>query len=141
MRYTSPPPNQSQNYGGAGHATSPYGRVPAASSSYGVPQPQLQHLNTGAGGYQSFGNGNQAPLHGQMGPPLSPNGSRIPQQIPQQHQQPSVLIPGIANAWGVDNATAQIGVQFGRTAVAAGQDYVEKHVSIRTSCWLSDGVG
>lgn len=33
-------------------------------------------------------------------------------------------------AWGnMNDATAQMGVQFGKSAVAAGQDYVEKNVS------------
>jgi hypothetical protein len=31
---------------------------------------------------------------------------------------------------GMNDATAQMGVQFGKSAVAAGQDYVEKNVSI-----------
>jgi len=30
---------------------------------------------------------------------------------------------------GMNDATAQMGVQFGKSAVAAGQDYVEKNVS------------
>lgn len=33
------------------------------------------------------------------------------------------------NGWpGVNDATTQMGVQFGKSAVAAGQDYVEKNV-------------
>ena len=33
-------------------------------------------------------------------------------------------------AWGgMNDATAQMGVQFGKSAVAAGQEYVEKNVS------------
>lgn len=33
-------------------------------------------------------------------------------------------------AWGgMNDATAQMGVQFGKSAVAAGQDYMEKNVS------------
>jgi hypothetical protein len=31
---------------------------------------------------------------------------------------------------GMNDATAQMGVQFGKSAVAAGQDFVEKNVSI-----------
>lgn len=35
-----------------------------------------------------------------------------------------------ANGWGTMNdATAQMGVQFGKSAVAAGQEYMEKNVS------------
>lgn len=30
---------------------------------------------------------------------------------------------------GMNDATAQMGMQFGKSAVAAGQDYVEKNVS------------
>jgi hypothetical protein len=37
--------------------------------------------------------------------------------------------------WGsMNDATAQMGVQFGKSAVAAGQDYVEKNVSF-TALW------
>lgn len=31
-------------------------------------------------------------------------------------------------AWGIDGATAQLGMQLGSSAVAAGQDYVQKNV-------------
>jgi hypothetical protein len=36
--------------------------------------------------------------------------------------------PG-GQGWQMNDATAQMGVQFGKSAVAAGQDYVEKNVS------------
>jgi hypothetical protein len=37
---------------------------------------------------------------------------------------------GNMGGWpGMNDATAQMGVQFGKSAVAAGQDYVEKNVS------------
>ncbi len=32
------------------------------------------------------------------------------------------------SAWGLDGATAQLGMQLGHSAVAAGQDYVQKNV-------------
>lgn len=32
------------------------------------------------------------------------------------------------NAWGVSDVTAQMGMQVGRSAVAAGQEYLDKHV-------------
>jgi protein transport protein YIF1 len=41
-------------------------------------------------------------------------------------QNPSV--PDFA-AWGMNDATAQLGMQLGHSAVAAGQDYVQKNVS------------
>ena len=35
------------------------------------------------------------------------------------------------NGWtGMNDATAQMGVQFGKSAVAAGHDYVEKNVGV-----------
>lgn len=49
-----------------------------------------------------------------------------------QQPQPGFTIPamGPAGMWGVNDATAQMGVQLGRSAVAAGQDYMEKNVSL-----------
>ncbi|TFK47387.1 YIF1-domain-containing protein [Heliocybe sulcata] len=37
-------------------------------------------------------------------------------------------IPDIASAWGVNPATAQFGMQLGQSAVAAGQEYVQKNL-------------
>lgn len=55
--------------------------------------------------------------------------------------QPSSNIRGPAppappvdfSAWGLNDATAQFGMQLGQSAVAAGQDYVQKNVSVYTS--------
>jgi hypothetical protein len=47
------------------------------------------------------------------------------QQAPVQSPQPA-LVPNFA-AWGMNDATAQFGI-LGHTAVAAGQDYVQKNV-------------
>lgn len=46
------------------------------------------------------------------------------QMRPQQQQggQPDYA------AWGMNDATAQLGMQLGQSAVAAGQDYVQKNV-------------
>ena len=60
-------------------------------------------------------------------PPLPPH---YQQNMQQQHPiQPSHSPPDFA-AWGLDGATAQIGMQLGHSAVAAGQQYVEKNVGI-----------
>ncbi|KIJ56246.1 hypothetical protein M422DRAFT_774076 [Sphaerobolus stellatus SS14] len=59
--------------------------------------------------YQSFG---ENPPRGV--PPPGP----VPPQIP---------IPNYATQWGVDGATAQLGMQLGQSAVAAGQEYVQKN--------------
>jgi hypothetical protein len=48
------------------------------------------------------------------------------QPIPNpQHQH----IPDFA-AWGMNDTTAQFGMHLGQTAVAAGQDYVQKNVRV-----------
>lgn len=39
--------------------------------------------------------------------------------------------------WQMNDATTQMGVQFGKSAVAAGQDYVEKNVSLSQLSHLS----
>lgn len=46
--------------------------------------------------------------------------------------------PGVATgipppdfaAWGINDATAQLGMQLGHSAVAAGQEYMQKNVSL-----------
>ncbi|KAF5376353.1 hypothetical protein D9757_008646 [Collybiopsis confluens] len=52
-----------------------------------------------------------------------------PQQPPAtSHHQPSfVPQPDAFAAWGVNDATAQFGMQLGSSAVAAGQEYVQKN--------------
>lgn len=34
-------------------------------------------------------------------------------------------------AWGIEGTTAQLGIQLGTSAVAAGQDYVSRNVRVR----------
>jgi len=41
--------------------------------------------------------------------------------------QPNLLNNQFAGMWGVNDATAQLGIQLGQNAVAAGQDYVQKN--------------
>jgi hypothetical protein len=38
------------------------------------------------------------------------------------------MLPPDYTAWGLDGATAQLGMQLGHSAVAAGQDYVQRNV-------------
>lgn len=40
-----------------------------------------------------------------------------------------MMVPDL-NAWGVSDVTAQMGMQVGRSAVAAGQEYIDKHVRL-----------
>lgn len=47
------------------------------------------------------------------------------------HGQPGVNVPNVPvdfSAWGINDATAQFGMQLGQSAVAAGQDYVQKNL-------------
>ena len=70
----------------------------------------------------------QAPLQHQqhnMGQMRSP---------PQHQQQPGA--PVDFAAWGMNDATAQFGMQLGQSAVAAGQDYVQKNVRLYPICAL-----
>lgn len=55
-------------------------------------------------------------------------------QQPQQHalhpppSQPSFVPQPDFGAWGINDTTAQFGMQLGSSAVAAGQEYVQKNV-------------
>ena len=57
-------------------------------------------------------------------PPIPPQYQQNMQHMQQQPTSPDFV------AWGLDGATAQIGMQLGHSAVAAGQQYVEKNVGI-----------
>jgi hypothetical protein len=66
-------------------------------------------------------------------PPASPSPTQqqrmTHQHIPHQqhpHQQHMQQVPTEYNVW--NDATAQMGMQFGRSAMMAGSDYVEKNV-------------
>ncbi|KAK4685518.1 hypothetical protein P7C73_g4629, partial [Tremellales sp. Uapishka_1] len=61
-------------------------------------------------------------------------GSALPPNQARPGFQPPPAVRGYQdagfNTWpGMNDATAQMGVQFGKSAVAAGQDYVEKNFS------------
>lgn len=55
--------------------------------------------------------------------PASPQGYQRYQQQPAPHHVPDFA------AWGMNDTTAQFGMQLGQSAVAAGQEYVQKNVS------------
>lgn len=98
MRFTSSPPNQ-----GPSNAYYPQSQH-APRAAHGNPYGQAQ--------FQSFGAGSQGgPVRG--GPASGP-----------QMQQPGLDFA----QWGVNPATAQLGMQLGQSAVAAGQEYVQKNV-------------
>jgi protein transport protein YIF1 len=99
--------------------------------------PQQQHLGNsqgagaGGGGYRI-----PNPAYGMY--PQPPN---VYNQQPGHGASPLVgagggvgAVPGFGGTpWGVNDATAQIGMQLGRTAVQAGQEYVEKNFG---SFWM-----
>lgn len=99
MRFTSSPPQPQ-----------PQGQHAQAFYSSGQPIPGQQSVHGGqynSSQYQQFSAG--------AAPPSSQ----------QQHQLPTGLD---LSQWGVNPGTAQLGFQLGQSAMAAGQDYVQKNV-------------
>ncbi|KAH9914181.1 YIF1-domain-containing protein [Epithele typhae] len=62
-----------------------------------------------------------------LSPPYgaAPSGAYQPPHQPHPHNPAA---PINFTSWGFDNATAAFGVQLGQSAVAAGQDYVQKNL-------------
>lgn len=104
MRYSSPPVDAPKN------------QPPSFSSSSGVnPNPNLY----------SAGQGGAGPTHRVQGYAQGYPGQNVGAG-PHGHAQGQDAFN--FGAWGnMNDATAQMGVQFGKSAVAAGQDYVEKN--------------
>ena len=108
MRYSSPPVSLHQQQ--SSQASSSGFNAYAA----GVPNTHAPHNR------QGYAAGSPNPLAGNMG-----GGGAGPGAPGVQGYQNMGF-----GGWGAMNdATAQMGVQFGKSAVAAGQDYVEKNVS------------
>ncbi|KAH8096855.1 YIF1-domain-containing protein [Cristinia sonorae] len=101
-------PNSPQGY--ERYTSSPPQPAPYAQHQ----QPPQQHMhNPGYGQYQPMSSPpRQVPIHGQMPPPHM-GGPAAPVDF---------------SAWGINDATAQFGMQLGSNAVAAGQDYVTKNI-------------
>lgn len=79
-------------------------------------------------GYQRFASSppnQQYPARSQYNAPFQP----IPRSPPTMQPQPQPHIPDFT-AWGMNDTTAQFGMQLGHSAVAAGQDYVQKNVRV-----------
>ncbi|KAJ7148622.1 protein transporter yif1 [Mycena crocata] len=75
-------------------------------------QPQQQYATSHVPAYTS-------PFQHQQNQP--------PQPHPHSgHGQPPPMMPPQFGAWGMNDATAQFGMQLGHSAVAAGQDYVQR---------------
>lgn len=117
MRFTSSPPPPGQGQGqGQGPSNAYYSQHHASHGAQGGPYGQAQYQSFGAGGPVGPGGGG-ATARGVGGATSQQQGGSIPQQ------------PGIDFAqWGMNPVTAQMGMQIGQSAVAAGQDYVQKNV-------------
>jgi hypothetical protein len=112
-----PPPTPNSPQGYQRFASSP---PPAPGHGGGGPpgQPSLQPFAAAPGyGQPAYGQ----PAYG--GPPP-----------PQMAHGVPVAPPADFAAWGVNDATAALGMQLGQSAVAAGQQYVQKNVRACVSC-------
>ncbi|KAF6751977.1 protein transporter yif1 [Ephemerocybe angulata] len=127
-------PSSPQGYQRFSSSPGPGGPVPAQP----LPPPHLQHH------MQQQGQGQ--PIH----PGSISSGPMHPQQQQQQGGQHVPYVPAYAGAfqgsygggnmggdagafqpnfgaWGINDTTAQLGMQLGQSAVAAGQDYVQRN--------------
>ncbi|KAJ6551527.1 YIF1-domain-containing protein, partial [Mycena capillaripes] len=110
-------------------------RHPVPSHPAYIPEPPLTP-NSPQAGYQRF---SSSPAPGQHHPTYAP--APVPAytspfqhqqhqpQPPQHlhgHSQPPPMMQPQFGAWGMNDATAQFGMQLGSSAVAAGQDYVQR---------------
>lgn len=95
------------------------------SSSPGPP-PHLQPYPTHVPAYTS-------PFQHQQHPqPQQHHHQPLHQPLGQPQQPQLTTAPPDFAAWGMNDATAQFGMQLGHSAVAAGQDYVQRNVCAPT---------
>ena len=95
-------------------------------------------------GYQRYTSSPPAPNYAQPMPPAGHSSHLSPPYASGNHYQPAPHQPHLQgqinasgpvdfSAWGLDNATAAFGMQLGQSAVAAGQEYVQKNVRSSSS--------
>lgn len=90
---------------------------PPVSGSFGDAGGAMGNMNQGSGsGYAP-----QHAGHAHQRGGFAPAGPNAPVGYGAQ--------PGFGGWGGMNDATAQMGMQFGKSAISAGQDYVEKNVS------------
>ncbi|KIJ64126.1 hypothetical protein HYDPIDRAFT_91208 [Hydnomerulius pinastri MD-312] len=90
---------------------------PPSTPGPGPASPPGHPQGGGPQGYQRYASSPPNQSYPQYHAPFRP---------PQQQQQQQSHVPDFA-AWGMNDATAQFGMQLGHSAVAAGQDYVQKN--------------
>lgn len=97
---------------------------PQGYQRYTSSPPQPQHFSQPISGippnYVSPGNHYQ-PMGATPGRPPIPG---------QSHSHMNPTAPVDFSAWGLNDATAQLGMQLGQSAVAAGQEYMQKNVNL-----------
>ncbi|KAI0916712.1 hypothetical protein AcW1_010237 [Taiwanofungus camphoratus] len=108
-----PPSTPASPQGYQRYTSSPPVQQPFTQSVPGVgPGSRIPPGYTASTGqYQPLGSPPRQPVHGQPHPGV--NVSNVPVDF---------------SAWGINDATAQFGMQLGQSAVAAGQDYVQKNL-------------
>lgn len=139
MNSRSPPPLQHPKPTHPAYPPPEPPKTPGGSTN-SSPYSQAQRISSD-GGYQRYSSPPvDAPQQQQQGfsayapQPSAPQGQA---QGYQQAQPYGNMARGQGQGgdfgWQMNDATTQMGVQFGKSAVAAGQDYVEKNVSVSSS--------
>ncbi|KAI8357232.1 YIF1-domain-containing protein [Mortierella sp. GBAus27b] len=99
-----------------------------AQQNQGQPYQQHQYRPQQQQQQQQHGGFDQQQQQGFGGSPRTPY--MQPQQQQHHHQQQQQQQPGIpAFPFNLNDGTTQLGMQFGRTAVMAGQEYVEQNLN------------
>ena len=133
MNSRSPPPLQHPKPTHPAYPPPEPPKTPGGSTN-SSPYSQAQRISSD-GGYQRYSSPpvDAAQQQQQGFSAYAPQAA--PQAQPQGYQQarPYGNMAGQGQGgdfgWQMNDATTQMGVQFGKSAVAAGQDYVEKNVS------------
>ncbi|KAF7313771.1 WD-REPEATS-REGION domain-containing protein [Mycena chlorophos] len=104
--------------------------IPTRMEAYDIPEPPSTPGSPQ--GYQRFSSSpgpgqqpqNYAPTH--VAAYTTPFQQHPHAQIPHGQMPPPMIPQPQFGAWGVNDATAQFGMQLGQSAVAAGQEYVQR---------------
>lgn len=115
QRYTSSPPKpqQQQQQQQQQHFSQPLSGQ-GIPPNYAVPSTQYQPMGVG-------GPSDRPPIPGQ----------------PHSYMNTAAAVaPVDFSSWGLNDATAQLGMQLGQSAVAAGHEYMQKNASARHRCSL-----
>jgi hypothetical protein len=142
MSSRSPPPLQHPKPTHPAYPPPEPPKTPGGSTN-SSPYSQAQRISSD-GGYQRYSSPPVDAAQQQQQQGFSAYAPQAaPQAQPQGYQQarPYGNMAGQGQGgdfgWQMNDATTQMGVQFGKSAVAAGQDYVEKNVSLQEALWAN----